>query len=127
MPVEDDHHVHAGELGEYVPVVYAGSVDEADWYRQLLEDHDIAAVVDDEYAEEPPEDIKGPPTGTAVLVPEATLAEAKEVITEFDDMEGLEAFGEEAGDDEDEEEYGLSYDVAEEGPNVIEDEEDEDL
>jgi hypothetical protein len=123
MPVEDDHHARTGELGQYVPVVYAGSVDEADWYRQLLEDHDIAAVVDDEYTAEPPEDVKGPPTGTAVLVPEAVLEEAKEVVTEVDDMEGLEAFGEDAddvGDDEDEE-YGLSYRIEEEDDGAIED------
>jgi len=124
MPVEEDHDVNAGELGDYVPVVYAESVDEADWYRQLLDDHSIIAIVDDDYADEPPEGVRGPLTGTAVLVPRAMLEDAREVVTEVDDMEDLKAFGEDDDEDEDDD-YGLGYGIVEAGGNVVDDDEDD--
>jgi hypothetical protein len=129
MAVDDDHDIIPEDLGEYVPVVYAGSVDEAHWYRQLLEDHDIAAVVDEDYAGLPPEGVRGPPTGTPVLVRQAMLEEAGEVIAEMDEVESLEAFGEGADEDEDEDEdtYGLGYGIDDHEEEVVADEDEEEL
>ena len=56
MPVHDEKVGDRGrdEADQYVPVLYAHSVEEAERYCQLLEDHDIPAIVDDDY-----EDLEG--------------------------------------------------------------------
>lgn len=89
-----------GEPGDFVPAVFARSIEEAEDYRQLLDDHDIPAIVADEEqagATAPPGLRKGFSRGVPVLVPEAMLEEAGEVIAERDETDAF-------GLDEDEEE-----------------------
>jgi len=119
MSRRDDDEVEADELADYVPVVYAASADEAEWYRQLLEDHDVPALVDEEYGGPPPE---GAPAGARrvpVLVPELMLEESKEFIAELDDMDDFVADDalDESDDEDEDDELGPGFDV-------IEDEED---
>ncbi len=89
------------DLGQPVPVVYASSLVEAEWYCQLLDDHDIPAVPDEDYTGPRPKETLGPRTGVAVLVPESLLEESREIIA---DMEDLELFEDEDEDLEDEDE-----------------------
>ncbi len=82
---------------DYLPAVYARSFDQAEWYCQLLEDHDIPAIMNDDY--EPPsvaEKVRG--RGVPVLVPESLLSDARACIRELEDM------GEFSADDDDEDE-----------------------
>ncbi|MHC4561184.1 MAG: hypothetical protein ACYS8X_00245 [Planctomycetota bacterium] len=117
MAKRDDNvgPVGGGDQG-LVPVVVARAVAEAEEFCHLLEDHDIHAVVgtDDELdrlddAGQPSKD-NGPSHGIPVLVPEALLDEAGEIIAE---REGFEELVEEEGgddDDADDEDFGLSED-----------------
>ena len=100
MPPDRSLPVDPEELGELRPVAYARSLQEAEHYRQLLEDHDIAAVVDEDYspAKPPPEPV--PVGAVAVLVPESMLEHAREVIDEFEDLDVLLAEEEEEQEDE---------------------------
>lgn len=90
------------DFGGYVPVVYAHSFEQADWYCQLLEDHDIPAIMDEDY-EPPPARSKRQHSGVPILVPESMLTDAKECISQLDEME---SFCEEDDDDESEDELG---------------------
>ncbi len=95
------------DLGDYVPVAYARSADEADWYCQVLEDHDIPARADEDYAPPPP--VAGQPVlpGLPVLVPESMLEEARGVIAEVEGMEVFDADADE--EEEDQDELGPGY------------------
>lgn len=93
------------EFADFVPAVFARSVAEAEEYRELLNDHDIPAIVGaaDAIKEE---DAKvavrsGMTRGVPVLVPEVLLDEASEVIA---DREDADEFGDEAEDEEEDEE-----------------------
>lgn len=120
-----------GELGDFVPAVFARSIEEAEEYRQLLDDHDIPAIVGDEDraagAAGQPGPRKGFSRGVLVLVPEAMLDEAGEVIAERDETD---AFGLKKEDEEDEEDEVFALDEAEpqelEGDLEEDDEEEED-
>lgn len=97
--------VEEEELGGYVPVAYGVGLGEAQWYCQLLEDHDIPARVDEDYSG--PTFIAGKdvPAGVPVLVPESMLEEAKDVIAE---VEEVGAFDDE-DELEDDDELGLGF------------------
>ncbi len=113
-----------GELGDFVPAVFARSIEEAEDYRQLLDDHDIPAIVGDEEqagATAPPGLRKGFSRGVPVLVPEAMLEEAGEVIAERDETD---AFGLEEEDEEETEDEAFTLDGTE--PEDLEAEETED-
>jgi hypothetical protein len=119
-----------GELGDFVPAVFARSLEEAEDYRQLLDDHDIPAIVGDEGTGNKtgrPALRKGFSRGVPVLVPEALLEEAGDVIAERDETD---AFGreDETEEEEDEEVLGLEPPAPEaiEGALEEEDEEEED-
>jgi hypothetical protein len=96
---------------EFVPVVFARSAKEAEEYRQLLEDHDIEAVVESE--EEPLEPIDVPkkrspvPRGLPVLVRESFLDEASEIIADREEMDELETVETEEEDEEEDDTFGL--------------------
>ena len=98
------------EHGDYVPVLFVRMPAEADEYVELLNDHDIPAVVADRDAEEGKPFVvpQSPGRGIPVLVPENLLDDASEVIA---DREDLDEFGEgeedDVEDDEDEEDFGL--------------------
>jgi hypothetical protein len=101
-----------GEFTDFVPVAFARSLQEAEEYRQLLDDHDIPAIVDteDHAAKHSGQSAQRQDFshGVPVLVPEALLDEAGEVIAERDETD---EFGLDKGDsdepEEDEEEFGL--------------------
>ena len=97
---------------DFVPVAVARTIDQAEEFRHLLEDHDIPVMVgvDGEL------DDRGPDVAAAgseeelsrgipVLVPESRLDEAGEVIAE---REGFDRFADEEADDtDDDDELGL--------------------
>jgi len=101
-----------GEFTDFVPVVFARSLQEAEEYRQLLDDHDIPAIVDTEdraaKSSDPATRRHDFSRGVPVLVPEALLDEAGEIVAE---REETDEFGLDKGDsdepEEDEEEFGL--------------------
>ncbi len=103
-----DFEQEGGELGDFVPAVFARSVEEAEEYRQLLDDHDIPAIVGGEDRPEGRSDQPGQrggfSRGVPVLVPEALLDEAGEVIAERDEADEFDLKKEEADEEEDEEE-----------------------
>jgi hypothetical protein len=73
-----------------VPVVFARSEEEAERYRQILEDHDIEVVVGLEEAEgRVHEEMANASRGQPVLVPENLLDEAEEIIAHLEDPEGF--------------------------------------
>lgn len=107
---------------DFVPAVFVRSPEEAERFRQLLDDHDIPAVVatDEEIAggEDSENDLEPPAgtsQGTAVLVPAALLDDANQVIADFEDADRFQAAADELDEDEedDDEEFGLSEEVVE--------------
>ena len=128
MAAEEDAFEEIEGEEQYVPVVFARDGDEAEEYRQLLEDHDIPVIAghEDEDEEDPSpasQSLSG--RGVPILVPEPLLDEASEIIA---DMEGTDEFvlaEEDLDDDEDEEEeFGL---VEEMGSDLDDDLEEDDL
>ena len=78
-------------------VIVAPSLDEAEQFRQLLEDHDISAVVAageafEDVADALLEDVaaEAPSGGVAVLVPTDLLDEAGEVIADREEVDEFE-------------------------------------
>lgn len=117
----------------FVPAVFARSLDEAERFRELLDDHDIPAVVatDDELAES--EDVEtrtgrlaGMTRGVAVLVPEALLDEASRVIADFEDAEGFQVAADEFDDDDDDEEDEFGLEEEDEDENLAESDDEKD-
>lgn len=107
---------------DFVPAVFVQSPEEAERFRQLLDDHDIPAVVatDNEIADS--EDLgsrlgplAGTAQGTAVLVPAVLLDDANRVIADFEDAERFQATADEFDDDEEgeEDEFGMSEETGE--------------
>lgn len=108
MATDDLERLDADDLGQSVPAVYARSVAEADQYAQLLLDHDIPHVVDEDYEPDAPADAAARNGSVPVLVPESFLDEARDIIAEFDEMvpftdEDDQPVGQEFQDDD---EYG---------------------
>lgn len=121
--MEDDFYEIPDDVEDtLVPVVLARTPEEAEVYCELLHDHDVPAVVGDEDAL----DANGHPVqhgmthGVPVLVPEAMLDEAGEIIASREDSEGLLA-----GDDED---GGDDYDDEDDhfGMSEVDDDDDDD-
>ena len=122
-PPKDDF-AGSEEQMEYVPAVFARSMDEAETYRQLLEDHDIPATVG---ATDDLDPAQRPRTsritrGVPVLVPEALLDEASEVIADREESE-FKSPNDDFDDEEEEEFEGQELDAT--GLNLEEDSEDE--
>lgn len=85
-----------GDDAGFVPVVVAGSAEEAEQFRQLLADHDIPVVIDTDEGLEglaealPDEDDSDEmEQGIAVLVPEGMLDEAGTVLAEREEFDVL--------------------------------------
>ena len=94
---------------DFVPVIVARSLDNAEMFRELLEDHDIPSILGTEEdfpgaADGAEEDEDSSNTamiqGVPVLVPEGLLDEAGEIIADREDFEDLD--DEEDVDEEDE-------------------------
>jgi len=124
---EDAFENIEGEYDEYVPVVFARDADEAEEYRQLLDDHDIPVIAGDDEGDEddahPPRRLLG--RGIPILVPEPLLDEASEIIADMDETDEFALTEEDLGEEkDDEEEPGL---VDETEPDPEDDLEDDDL
>lgn len=102
------------ELGQNVPAVYARSFEEAERYRQLLEDHGVPATVDEDYEFPAPGNRGAERGGLPVLVPESLLEDAKGFIASVEEMNDLVEEEDYLEDDEDdlagEDELGLDED-----------------
>jgi hypothetical protein len=85
---------------KYVPVFSARDPEEAERYRDLFEDHDIAAVIGS------PEDADAETEGVPVLVPWACQEEAREIIADLEDSDVLEV-EDDLLEEEEETELGL--------------------
>jgi hypothetical protein len=104
LPEDDD-----GE--EYVPAVFARSDEEAEEFCELLNDHDIPAMIGTEIEESPPAGKQAMTRGVPVMVPDSMLDEASEIIADREDDEEflIDEEGEELEEDEEEEEeFGFS-------------------
>ncbi len=113
IPIPDDN----AEPG-FVAVIVARSVEQAETFRELLDDHDIpsslgsveddAEIVDSDFAE----GSNAITTGVPVLVPDSLLDEASEIIADREDFEERDENGE--VDDDDDEQYSLDDGMTEE-------------
>lgn len=127
---KDSKQENPAEGQEFVPVVFARSDDEAEEYRQLLEDHEIDVAVGFEELDERGECVAETTRnrrGVPVLVPEIYLDEASEIISERDDLEDefeLDGNEDETEDEEDEDDFSLELDEEEE---IFEEEEEDDF
>jgi len=101
---DEELNLSGEEKSDFVPVIYARSVDDAETYRSLLEDHDIPAVVGEE-AEGKEGSAARASRGIPVMVPEVLLDEASEVIADREDLESFEPVVDDV--DEDEDEFGM--------------------
>lgn len=124
-----EEELDASSDEQYVPAVFARSLEEAEELRQLLEDHGIEAVLGDE-SDPPPSPVDPDTTvdaithGVAVLVPEMYLDEASEVIADREDADEFEPEDEEE-DEEEDDEFAIGGDEDGDGFFQIEEEEDE--
>ncbi len=95
----------------YVSAVVARSQADAEKYRELLYDHEIPAILeeDDESPAPRPQHshTRRMTHGVSVLVPEPLLDEASEVIADREDLEEFEPDGDDVLEEEGEEDFGL--------------------
>ena len=101
------------EQSDFVPAVFARAVEEAEFYRELLDDHDIPVRVgtddnlDNEDADSKQAGDRGMTHGVPVLVPEALLDEASEIIADRDDLDEFDIEQDEEDEEEEDEGFGL--------------------
>lgn len=108
---------------ELTPVVYGRDIEEAERFRDLLEDHEIPAVIADEDGDFP----RSAAGEVPVLVPAELLEEAGEIIAEREDLDEFEVEDDEFYDeDEDEEDELTELDADVYGAVEEEEEEEED-
>jgi hypothetical protein len=111
---------------DFVPLLFARNLAEAEFYKSLLEEHDIPVLIEDENTESM--GLPDPGRGVPVLVPDEQLVAAEDILEQRgggdDDLEDFE------DDEEDEEDELGELEVidptAEEGEDEDEEEEDED-
>jgi hypothetical protein len=109
MPAEDDEFAEEspGQQGEFVPAVVARSLEEAQAFRELLEEHEIPALVTPQGPDETEESAGLSGRGVAVLVPEELLDEASEILAEQEDPDPFEIADQDDDDLDDEDELEL--------------------
>jgi hypothetical protein len=96
MPQKDDDQNWEEDLyKDYMPVAYGRDEDQATQLVDILNDHEIPAEVG-----ETVEDLSG---GIPVLVPADLLDEAKDVIEDYEGLEGLVLADDEYEDEDDDE------------------------
>lgn len=100
MAKEEEEFDPTEDQGDFVPAVYVKTIEQAEEYRELLNDHDIPAMVGEEEGGRR----RGVSRGLPVLVPEVLLDEASEIIAEYEEEAQLDEEDEELDEDEDEEE-----------------------
>ncbi len=112
MAPDDDTFDPTEEHGEFVPAIFARSVGEAEAYCELLDDHDIPAIVgNDKDREEDSSNGTKPETlttrGVPVLVPAVMLHEASEIVADREEVGEFEIETDEAEHHEDEDDQEL--------------------
>ncbi|MFW6061760.1 MAG: hypothetical protein ACOC93_03025 [Planctomycetota bacterium] len=109
---------------DFVRAVQTRNQDQAEKYRELLEDHDIPVVVDESATRRG----RGMARGICLLVPEPLLDEASEIIADFEREEGLLDQEETFEDEQEDELEGEGFEeLDEEGePFELDDDEQED-
>jgi len=113
-----DDDIDFDEVGQYVPVTYASSLEEAERLCRFFEDHDIPAMIDEDYeiSGEQLEDIS--PDEIPVLVPKSFLAEAEACLAEREEASLLSDEDLEQEEEEDEfpadEDFEIEHDEEEE-------------
>jgi hypothetical protein len=109
MAEHDDDLPIGDEEEEFVPAVYARSEDDAEKYCALLEDHDIPVMIGGQEGEESDETPASITRSVPILVPEAFLDEASEIIADSEDTQGFLGEDEEFDDEEDEEDEEFDF------------------
>lgn len=112
---------------DFVPVVYARSLDDAEQYRSLLEDHDIPAMVgaDEKLDDDAKRAELTPRRGVPVMVPEVLLDEASEVIADREDIDEFAPQTDETDEHEDEDDVlELQVPLDDRAEDPLDDEED---
>lgn len=112
------------ESGQYVPAVFAHSAEEAEYYRDLLSDHDIPALVGTDGDEEA--EGRRISRGVPVLVPDAFLDEASEIIADREDLDEFEDDQDDEEDEDEEEVEGEEFDPQAQLEEEDDEEEEED-
>lgn len=121
--MEDDAFKVPDEVeGSFVPAVFARSQEEAEVYCELLNDHEIPAVVgDDNMPDGHDQPVHhGMTHGLPVLVPEPLLDEAGAVIASREEAEEFMVTGDDDPDedyDDEDDHFGLT-EVDDEGDDV---------
>jgi hypothetical protein len=122
---QDDTDLPLGdEKEEFIPAVYARNEDDAEKYCALLEDHDIPVMVGRETEEDSGARSSSISRSVPILVPEAFLDEASEIIADSEDTQGFLDDDEEFEDeDDDDEEFDFADNIDDD--DDLEDEEKE--
>ena len=101
------------EHGGYAAVLVARSLEEAEHYCQLFNDHDIDAVIGDGDLDDVRTERKltgdSAIGGVPVLVAEEMLDEAKEIIADREDLDEFQVANEQHLDEDDDDEEEFSF------------------
>lgn len=115
MAKKDEEYIPSDEDdSQFVPVMFARSGEEAERYRDLLEDHGVPAMIGSERdAEAEGASPSGPSMthGVEVLVPEALLDEASEIIADREDLDEFSADDETDEEEDDDDKVDLSEEL----------------
>ena len=100
---------HSYQDDELIPVMYGRDLSEANYYKSLLDDHEIPAVVVEEVVlkKSDEEDRSEAESGIPVLVPEEQLADAQDILEQ--DTEQDDDFEEEEADSDDEKDEYVGF------------------
>lgn len=108
---------------QLVPVIYARTITEAEYYKGLLTSNDIPATIEEEA--EPGEPAGPAGRGVPVLVPDQLLDEASEILAEHEEAEEDEELNEyEDLDGEDELDEDLEDEELDDDDDLDDDDED---
>jgi len=125
MAKKEEHGTFQEHSG-YVAVLIARSVEEAEHYCQLFNDHDIDAIMGDgdlDDLQAKCELTEGPAIGgVPVLVSEEMLDEAKEILADRENLDEFQAAGDQCLDEQEDEEEDFGFVEEELGEDLDEDE-----
>ncbi len=125
ISVEDDFDAPEEDFTDFVPVAFARSVEDAEQYRELLNDHDIPALVAsqeelDENKARQPDGQSAITHGVPVLVPDVLLDEASEIIADREDADEFGNNDDDLAEEKDDDDIGLTEkDFDQEGDDLL--------
>ncbi len=129
MAKKDEEYLPSeGEGSQFVSVMFARNGEDAERYRELLEDHGVPAIIGQEHAPQALDDSPPRPSmtrGVEVMVPEELLDEASEIIADREDLDEFTAIDDGMDDDEDEDELDFGEESAPGIHGAFDDDEDE--